>query len=69
MFCQASNDHSSGDLETIKKIENYLFQTNDKLGKGNFSTVYSGKDQNTGQPVAVKVVKLQQINSVINKLL
>lgn len=49
--------------DTVKKIGSYLFRYSDVLGSGNFSTVYSGVDENTGRQVAVKVVRLNSLKS------
>lgn len=40
-----------------------MFRHSDVLGSGNFSTVYSGVDENTGRQVAVKVVRLNSLKS------
>lgn len=35
------------------------------VGKGNFSEVYRGIDQNTAKPVAIKVIKLNSFTSTV----
>lgn len=32
----------------VKKIQNYIFKFSDLLGKGNFSSVYKGTNELTG---------------------
>lgn len=54
---------SNSSSETVKKIGSYLFRYSDVLGSGNFSTVYSGVDENTGRQVAVKVVRMASLKS------
>lgn len=41
---------------TEKLIEHYIYKFSDSLGSGTYSHVYKGKDINTGQIVAVKVI-------------
>jgi len=35
---------SNQEQETLKKIDHYSFCTSNVLGRGNFSTVYAGKN-------------------------
>ena len=46
-----------------KKIQNYYFRLDDILGKGSFSTVYRGVEEQTQEVVAVKVIELNRIQS------
>lgn len=50
---------------TAKKIENYIFNYEDLLGKGNFGAAYRGYDVNTGKQVAIKVIKMASIKSKV----
>ncbi len=63
MFCTTNENVSIYNQDTVKKIGSYLFRYSDVLGSGNFSTVYSGVDQNTGRQVAVKVVRMSSLKS------
>ena len=57
-----SIDHKG--LHTVtKKIKNYIFKLCDVIGKGSFSTVYKGYEEDTEEPVAIKVVQLDRIQS------
>lgn len=66
MFCgsapQKVDNQASDDS---KKIENYSFKPSCKIGEGNFSQVFQGIDQNTGLPVAIKVVKLASLTTKV----
>ena len=51
-----------------KRIKEYVYDMQQVLGKGNFSTVYRGQNQDrsnpisySGQEVAVKVIKLNSL--------
>ncbi len=44
-----------------KKIENYSYSQQDKLGSGYSSQVYRGHDSRNGKIVAIKVVNLQRV--------
>lgn len=63
MFCSAEENIVLPIKDTVKKIGSYLFRYSDILGSGNFSTVYSGVDVNTGRQVAVKVVRIKSLKS------
>lgn len=63
MFCSVTENLLANTNDTIKKIGSYLFRYSDVLGSGNFSTVYSGVDENTGRQVAVKVVRMSSLKS------
>lgn len=42
----------------IKKVgKKYEYSLNDRLGQGAFAEVYKGKNKNTGEEVAIKVIK------------
>jgi serine/threonine protein kinase len=63
MFCTVDEKEAELEKDTVKKIGSYLFRYSDVLGAGNFSTVYSGVDENTGKLIAVKVVKMSSLKS------
>ena len=63
MFCTANDNLSATTKDTVKKIASYLFRYSNVLGCGNFSTVYSGVDENTGRQIAVKVVQISSLKS------
>ena len=46
-----------------KKIENYSYSLQDRLGSGYSSEVFKGKDDRNHSPVAVKVVSLAKVRS------
>lgn len=54
---------------TRKKIEGYSYGLNDVIGKGYSSHVYKGRNDQTGEPVAVKVIDLRLLKNDINKVL
>ncbi len=41
---------------SVKQIEGYTIFMNKVLGKGSYGSVYIGKQDNTGQEVAVKIL-------------
>lgn len=45
----------------IKKVGNYSFETQKFLGSGSYSTVYLGQNDQTSEPVAIKVINRQSI--------
>lgn len=45
-----------------KRIDKYQFNLKDQIGEGSYAIVYKGKDEKTGQKVAIKVL----LKSVIN---
>lgn len=49
-----------------KRIDKYLFNTKDQIGEGSYATVYKGKDEKTGQKVAIKMLSKQVINAYMN---
>lgn len=54
---------------TRKKIENYSYGLDDTIGKGYSSQVYRGKNDETQENVAVKVIDLKMLKNEINKTL
>lgn len=62
-----NNDNNREDMKPQqgKKIANYYYNFSDMVGKGNFSEVYRGIDQNTAKPVAIKVIKLNSFTSTV----
>lgn len=70
MFCSGEDSVlKQGNGSKIKKIENYMFKYSDKVGEGNFSQVYSGIDENSGECVAVKVIQASSIKSKVFSML
>ena len=66
MFCSGGDEETfCGTQSKIKKIENYLFKYEDKIGEGNFSEVYSGVNEKTGERVAIKVIQVSSIKSKV----
>lgn len=49
----------------VKKIENYVFDLNDKVGEGSFSQVYKATDLLNNCIVAVKKVRVRDVKSKI----
>ena len=47
----------------MKKIEHYLFKWTNKIGKGNFSDVYLGLNEQNQEQVAIKVIKNESVKS------
>jgi serine/threonine protein kinase len=45
----------------LKKIDKYTFNVKQLLGKGCFGKVYRGYDDETKQPVAIKVIEKKTI--------
>lgn len=58
-------------VSITKKISNYIFRFEDKIGQGNFSKVYKGFHQLTStlflnlldEQVAIKIVELSSVKS------
>ncbi len=48
--------------EKIKTIEHYSYFLSDTIGKGFSSTVYKGKNKDSGLPVAIKVIDLRKLS-------
>jgi len=44
-----------------KKICNYVYDINKKIGDGSYSNVYLGHEETTNQMVAVKVMNLHHL--------
>ena len=51
--------HNKGGSETRKAIDHYSYAINDEIGRGFSSRVYKGRDENTLEPVAVKVRNIE----------
>lgn len=49
--------------DKFKKIGNYTYNPI-RIGKGNFSTIYKGKDINTQEIVAIKKIEVENINKL-----
>ena len=56
-------------IQIMKKIENCIFNLDEKLGEGSFSQVYRGVNLLTNSPVAVKKIRIGDINSKIARRL
>ena len=48
---------------TRKKIEDYSYGLSDVIGKGYSSHVYKGRNDDTDEPVAVKVIDLKLLKN------
>lgn len=48
--------------EKIKTIEHYSYFLSDVIGKGFSSTVYKGKNKDSGVSVAIKVIDLRKLS-------
>jgi serine/threonine protein kinase len=55
--------------ETRKAIDHYSYGLNEEIGRGFSSRVYKGRDENTQQPVAVKVIDMKMIKQSIHATL
>lgn len=53
-------------MEGEKKIEKYQFSLKKQLGQGSYATVYLGREIETGQPVAVKVIDKKIFSNAYN---
>ncbi len=49
--------------ELRKRIENYSYGLNDRIGVGFSSTVYRGANESTKDQVAIKVIDLKSIRT------
>ena len=49
----------------MKKIENYVFYLDEKIGEGSFSQVFRGIDLDKNHNVAVKKIRTADIKSKI----
>lgn len=59
----SSSVKSMSNLYTRKKIENYSYGLNDVIGKGYSSHVYKGRNDETDQSVAIKVIDLKMLKN------
>lgn len=50
---------------TEKRIDKYLFNTKDQIGDGSYAVVYLGKNEKTGEKVAIKMLSKSVINAYI----
>jgi len=58
-------EQEAGEKKNCKKVENYIFSYEWKLGEGSFSEVFKGIDSRTNNTVAVKVIKIESVNSKV----
>ena len=56
-------------MRMLKKIEDYIFDLQDKIGEGSFSRVYRGHHVRTHTTVAIKKVRVNEVNSKIARRL
>jgi serine/threonine-protein kinase ULK2 len=54
---------------TRKKIEGFSYGLGEVIGKGYSSHVYKGRNDTTGESVAVKVIDLRMLKNDINRVL
>lgn len=54
---------------TRKKIESYSYGLSEGIGKGYSSQVFRGRHDDSGDPVAIKVIDLRLLKNDINKVL
>jgi hypothetical protein len=54
---------------TRKKIENFSYGLNDVIGKGYSSHVFKGRNDDTSDSVAIKVIDLRLLKNDINRIL
>lgn len=52
-----------------KVIENYSYCLNDELGSGYSSKVYKGRDERTGEAVAIKVIDMKMVTNEVQSFL
>lgn len=50
-------------------IEHYSYSLNDLIGKGFSSKVYKGKNEKTGELVAIKVIDMKMVTNEVEKSL
>ena len=48
--------------ELTKNIEHYSYVLSDQIGRGFSSTVYKGKNKQSGNAVAIKVINLRKLS-------
>lgn len=53
--------HQLEDKNQRKKIEGYSYGLYDKIGKGYSSIVYKGRNDTTGEIVAIKVIDMKGV--------
>ncbi|KRX03366.1 Protein kinase-like domain [Pseudocohnilembus persalinus] len=53
-------------LKPDKKIQDYSFSLKASIGKGSSGTVYIGKDERNGEPVAVKVIDMNSLKTELS---
>ena len=46
---------------TEKKIDRFIYKECDRIGSGSFGEVFKGRDETTGEIVAIKIVKKKLI--------
>lgn len=50
-------------MSEIKKIDKFTFSLKDTIGQGSFGTVYKGRDVETGEEVAIKMLNKHMIQT------
>ncbi|CAD8169085.1 unnamed protein product [Paramecium pentaurelia] len=65
------NKQSQNSPSILKEIGQYVYNLNDVIGTGEFSSVYKGQDQNTNEIVAIKIIDRKSIqnNQIFRSLL
>lgn len=71
MIEEKTEEKAQGNLsKQYKKVENYVFSYEWKLGAGSFSEVFKGVDTlKNNAPVAIKIIKMQSITSNVARTL
>ncbi|CAD8140140.1 unnamed protein product [Paramecium pentaurelia] len=61
--------HNKAGSETRKAIDHYSYAINEEIGRGFSSRVYKGRDENTAENVAVKVIDMKMVKQSIHSQL
>jgi serine/threonine-protein kinase ULK/ATG1 len=56
-------------MQKYKKIEDYSYALNDRIGRGYSSEVFRGKNDLTQEAVAIKVIDLHKLQDLNKQLL
>lgn len=67
---KAEEKEQNNPSKQYKKVENYVFSYDWKLGAGSFSEVFKGVDtKKNNANVAIKIIKMQSITSNVARTL